>query len=76
LARPSPQAEHPEPYGQADVRLASGLASRAAVRIDNARLYTREHTTAVTLQRSLLPRASSAPPPPPWPASAARPRRS
>jgi serine phosphatase RsbU (regulator of sigma subunit) len=50
------RAEHPEPYGEADVRLVSDLASRAAVHIDNARLYTREHTTAVTLQRSLLPR--------------------
>src|ERR1700742_3719297 len=50
------RAEHPEPYGEADVRLASDLAARAAVSIDNARLYTREHTTAVTLQRSLLPR--------------------
>jgi PAS domain S-box-containing protein len=49
------RAEHPEPYGEADVRLVSDLASRAAVHIDNARLYTREHTTAVTLQRSLLP---------------------
>ena len=49
------RAEHPEPYDQADVRLASDLASRAAVHIDNARLYTREHNTAVTLQRSLLP---------------------
>jgi serine phosphatase RsbU (regulator of sigma subunit) len=49
------RAEHPEPYGEADVRLASDLASRAAVHIDNARLYTREHTTAITLQRSLLP---------------------
>src|SRR6185437_9069064 len=50
------RAEHPEPYGEADVRLASDLAARAAVHIDNARLYTRERTTAVTLQRSLLPR--------------------
>jgi PAS domain S-box-containing protein len=50
------RAEHPEPYGEADLRLASDLASRAAVCIDNARLYTREHTTAITLQRSLLPR--------------------
>jgi PAS domain S-box-containing protein len=50
------RAEHPGPYGEADLRLASDLASRAAVCIDNARLYTREHTTAVTLQRSLLPR--------------------
>jgi hypothetical protein len=51
------RAEHPEPYGEADVRLASDLVSRAAVSIDNARLYTREHATAVTLQRSLLPQA-------------------
>ncbi|HYZ55958.1 MAG TPA: SpoIIE family protein phosphatase [Streptosporangiaceae bacterium] len=50
------RAENPEPYGEADVRLVSDLVSRAAVHIDNARLYTREHTTAVTLQRSLLPR--------------------
>jgi len=32
------------------------LAARAALHIDNARLYTREHQSAVTLQRSLLPR--------------------
>jgi len=51
------RAEHPEPYDEADVRLVSDLASRAAVHIDNARLYTREHDAAVTLQRSLLPRA-------------------
>jgi hypothetical protein len=50
------RAEHPEPYDEADVRLASDLVSRAAVCIDNARLYTREHHTAITLQRSLLPR--------------------
>jgi hypothetical protein len=50
------RAEHPEPYGEADVRLVSDLAARAAVHIDNARLYTREHDAAVTLQRSLLPR--------------------
>jgi PAS domain S-box-containing protein len=50
------RAEHPEPYGEADARLASDLVARAAVCIDNARLYTRERTTAVTLQRSLLPR--------------------
>ena len=50
------RAEHPEPFGAADMRLASDIASRAAVSIDNARLYTREHNTAITLQRSLLPR--------------------
>jgi PAS domain S-box-containing protein len=51
------RAEHPQPYDEADVRLVHDLASRAAVHIDNARLYTREHDTAVTLQRSLLPQA-------------------
>lgn len=50
------RAEHPEPFDEADVRLASDIASRTAVSIDNARLYTREHNTAVTLQRTLLPR--------------------
>jgi len=50
------RAENPEPYDEADLRLVSDLAARAAVHIDNARLYTREHATAVTLQRSLLPR--------------------
>jgi PAS domain S-box-containing protein len=50
------RAERPEPCGEADVRLASDIAARAAVSIDNARLYTREHATAITLQRSLLPR--------------------
>jgi PAS domain S-box-containing protein len=49
------RAENPEPFDEADLRLASDIASRAAVSIDNARLYTREHATAVTLQRSLLP---------------------
>ncbi len=49
------RAENPEPYDEADVRLVSDLAARAAVHIDNARLYTREHDAAVTLQRSLLP---------------------
>ena len=50
------RAENPGPYDEADVRLVSDLAARAAVMIDNARLYTREHDAAVTLQRSLLPR--------------------
>ncbi|MEW2808268.1 SpoIIE family protein phosphatase [Streptomyces massasporeus] len=38
-----------------DLVLAGELAARAAVSIDNARRYTRERATAVTLQRSLLP---------------------
>ncbi|HUN35466.1 MAG TPA: SpoIIE family protein phosphatase [Trebonia sp.] len=50
------RSKTPEPYDEADVRLITDLAARAAVHIDNARLYTREHEAAVTLQRSLLPR--------------------
>ncbi|MFF3985197.1 SpoIIE family protein phosphatase [Streptomyces sp. NPDC001797] len=40
-----------------DVLLAQELVARAALCVDNARRYTREHTAAVTLQRSLLPQA-------------------
>ncbi|MFF8672186.1 SpoIIE family protein phosphatase [Streptomyces sp. NPDC015242] len=42
-------------FRQDDLVLAGELAARAAVSIDNARRYTRERATAVTLQRSLLP---------------------
>ncbi|MGW8888398.1 SpoIIE family protein phosphatase [Streptomyces sp. NPDC055749] len=45
-----------EPFDDDDVSFGEELAARAAVCIDNARRYTREHETAVTLQRSLLPR--------------------
>ncbi|MDI2130133.1 SpoIIE family protein phosphatase [Yinghuangia seranimata] len=45
-----------EPYDEEDRAVAEELAARAALSIDNARRYTREHTLAVTLQRSLLPR--------------------
>lgn len=38
-----------------DLSTAEELAARAAVAIDNARRFTREHAMAVTLQRSLLP---------------------
>jgi serine phosphatase RsbU (regulator of sigma subunit) len=46
-----------EPFAEEDLSFAEELAARAAVAIDNARRYTREHTMAVTLQRSLLPRS-------------------
>ncbi len=45
------------PFDEQDRVLASELAARAAICIDNARLYGRERTTALTLQRSLLPPA-------------------
>ncbi|WTW99613.1 SpoIIE family protein phosphatase [Streptomycetaceae bacterium NBC_01309] len=47
----------PGPFDEEDRAFAEELAARAALSIDNARRYTREHTLSVTLQRSLLPRA-------------------
>jgi PAS domain S-box-containing protein len=43
------------PFDQEDVDLAEDLARRAALAMDNVRLYQQEHTVADTLQRSLLP---------------------
>ncbi|MFI1335068.1 SpoIIE family protein phosphatase [Streptomyces sp. NPDC020845] len=45
-----------QPFEEDDLSLAEDLVSRAAVCIDNARRFTREHTTALALQHSLLPR--------------------
>ncbi|MFF5854513.1 SpoIIE family protein phosphatase [Streptomyces sp. NPDC012751] len=42
-------------FEEEDVAVAEELVARAAVAIDNARRYSREHTMAVTLQRNLLP---------------------
>ncbi|MDX6349029.1 MAG: hypothetical protein QOF84_3819 [Streptomyces sp.] len=44
-----------EPFSKDDLLLAEEIVARAAVCVDNARRYTRERSTAVTLQRSLLP---------------------
>ncbi len=46
------------PFTGTDLALAEQLASKAAVYIDNARLYGREREHVVSLQRSLLPRAT------------------
>lgn len=46
------------PFSDTDLALAEQLASQAAVYIDNARLYGREREHVVSLQRSLLPRAT------------------
>ena len=46
-----------EPFNEEDLSLADELVARAAISIDNARRYTREHALAVTLQQSLLPQA-------------------
>jgi hypothetical protein len=45
------------PFSRADVSLARLLVSRAALSIDNARLYTRERASALALQRGMLPRS-------------------
>lgn len=44
-----------DPFEDEDRILAEEIAAHAAVCLDNARRYIREHTTAETLQRSLLP---------------------
>ncbi|MCT7356619.1 SpoIIE family protein phosphatase [Streptomyces sp. 15-116A] len=43
------------PFTEQDLRLAAELSSRAALCLDNARLYTRVQDIALTLQRALLP---------------------
>ncbi|MFF8959656.1 SpoIIE family protein phosphatase [Streptomyces sp. NPDC014894] len=50
------RSNRPEPFDAEDLALAGEVVARAAVCLDNARRYTREHTTAVALQRSLMPR--------------------
>ncbi|WP_329406759.1 SpoIIE family protein phosphatase [Streptomyces sp. NBC_00704] len=49
------RTRNPSPFGHDDLLLARELAARAAVQIDNARWYQNARTTALTLQRSLLP---------------------
>ncbi|MER8263952.1 SpoIIE family protein phosphatase [Streptomyces griseus] len=44
-----------EPFDEDDVSLAVAAATRAALGIDNARRYEREHLIASTVQRRLLP---------------------
>ena len=48
-------SSHARPFSQDDVPMFAEIARRAAVAIDNARLYERERTTATELQESLLP---------------------
>ncbi|MFH8371050.1 SpoIIE family protein phosphatase [Streptomyces sp. NPDC018031] len=57
------RARTPHPFSPDDVLLASELAARAAVCIDNARWYRRQRDVALTLQRSMLPQP---PPSQPW----------
>jgi PAS domain-containing protein/anti-sigma regulatory factor (Ser/Thr protein kinase) len=47
----------PDPFTPDDVLLAEEITARAGICIDNARRFSRERETALTLQRSLLPRS-------------------
>ncbi|MBO8184210.1 SpoIIE family protein phosphatase [Streptomyces sp. DW4-2] len=49
------RSRNPKPFDHDDTILACELAGRAAVCIDNARLYRQQHSIALTLQRSMLP---------------------
>ncbi|MFF1674698.1 SpoIIE family protein phosphatase [Streptomyces sp. NPDC058256] len=46
---------NPDRYDDEDLLLAQEIAARAAVAVDNARRYTHARSTALSLQRSLLP---------------------
>ncbi|MFF3215788.1 SpoIIE family protein phosphatase [Streptomyces sp. NPDC002886] len=45
-------------FGEEDAVLLQDVVSRAALGVDNARRYTKEHQSALALQRSLLPRSA------------------
>ncbi|MEU3498891.1 SpoIIE family protein phosphatase [Kitasatospora cineracea] len=47
------------PFDRQDADLLAEIASRAALSVDNARRYTREHRAAVALQQRLLPPAAT-----------------
>ncbi|WP_017602323.1 SpoIIE family protein phosphatase [Nocardiopsis lucentensis] len=49
------RSRNPTSFEPDDLRLAQDLVGRAALCVDNARRFSREHTTALALQRTLLP---------------------
>jgi serine phosphatase RsbU (regulator of sigma subunit) len=50
------RTDNKAPFTRDDLVLAEELAARAALSLDNARQYTREHDASLALQRQLLPR--------------------
>ena len=48
-------------FDEDDLAMAADLGRRAALTVDNARLYSREHEVAEQLQRSLLPQLTAIP---------------
>jgi PAS domain S-box-containing protein len=55
------KADQRSPFSTEDVELARDLSRRAAMAMDNVRLYQQEHSVAETLQRSLLPELPTIP---------------
>jgi CHASE3 domain sensor protein len=55
------RAENPSPFAEDELSDAQEIVAKAAVAIDNAVSYAREHDTALTLQRSILPRSFTPP---------------
>ncbi|WP_371484083.1 SpoIIE family protein phosphatase [Kitasatospora sp. NBC_00315] len=53
------RTDNPAPFDEDDLGLVQDLCDRAAVVLDNAHRYTREHSLVVALQRSLLPPAAT-----------------
>nr|WP_203605983.1 SpoIIE family protein phosphatase [Streptomyces sp. SID8014] len=53
------RAERPDPFEEDDAELLTEIAAQAALSVDNARRYTREHRAVDSLQRRLLPQAST-----------------
>ncbi|MFE7936304.1 SpoIIE family protein phosphatase [Streptomyces griseoincarnatus] len=51
------RSRRPDSFEADDLTLASELASRAALSVDNARRFAQQQRTSLTLQRSLLPSA-------------------
>ncbi|WP_404961407.1 SpoIIE family protein phosphatase [Streptomyces sp. 147326] len=49
------RSQLPSAFGEEDAALLLDVASRAALGVDNARRFTKEHRSVVALQRSLLP---------------------
>ncbi|MGW6707702.1 ATP-binding SpoIIE family protein phosphatase [Streptomyces sp. NPDC054956] len=52
------RCQSPSPFGEEDAALLQDVVSRAALGVDNARRFTKEHRSVVALQRSLLPRSA------------------
>ncbi|MFD0508512.1 PP2C family protein-serine/threonine phosphatase [Streptomyces chiangmaiensis] len=53
------RTEQPHPFDKEDADLLAEIASRAALSVDNARRYTREHHAVLALQQRLLPPAAT-----------------